>query len=78
MIRDRGIHYAPRLGFAYDVTGKQSLVLRGGAGVFYDRFQGNEVFDMLTNPPTTVSPHPVQRHAEGHRSEERAGWLPWA
>ena len=56
LIRDRGIHYAPRLGFAYDVTGKQTFVMRGGAGVFYDRFQGNEVFDMLTNPPTTVSP----------------------
>jgi hypothetical protein len=24
--------------------------------VFYDRFQGNEVFDMLTNPPTTFAP----------------------
>lgn len=56
LIKDRGIHYAPRFGFAYDVSGKQSIVLRGGAGIFYDRFQGNEVFDMLTNPPVTQSP----------------------
>ncbi len=56
LIRNRGIHYAPRFGFAFDVTGKQTIVLRGGMGIFYDRFQGNEVFDMLTNPPTTVSP----------------------
>lgn len=47
---------APRFGFAYDLTGRQNLVLRGGAGVFYDRYQGNETFDMITNPPTTVAP----------------------
>jgi hypothetical protein len=35
------------------VTGKQNLVVRGGFGIFYDRFQGNEIFDELTNPPTT-------------------------
>jgi hypothetical protein len=27
-----------------------------GGGVFYDRFQGNETFDMITNPPMTVAP----------------------
>lgn len=53
LMEDRGIHYAPRLGFAYDVTGRQNFVVRGGGGIFYDRFQGNETFDMITNPPTT-------------------------
>ncbi len=56
LIENRGVHYAPRAGFAWDLTGKQNIVLRGGAGIFYDRFQGNEVFDMLTNPPTTFAP----------------------
>jgi hypothetical protein len=42
---------SPRLGFAYDLTGKQSLVARGGFGIFYDRPQGNQVFDLITNPP---------------------------
>jgi hypothetical protein len=56
LIENRGVHYSPRLGFAYDITGRQSLVLRAGAAILYDRFQGNEVFDMLTNPPTTVAP----------------------
>lgn len=51
-----GILFAPRFGFAYDLTGRQNYVLRGGGGVFYDRYQGNETFDMLTNPPTTLSP----------------------
>ncbi|HKX28386.1 MAG TPA: hypothetical protein VJ302_11860, partial [Blastocatellia bacterium] len=53
---NRGVHFAPRFGFAYDVTGKQSIVVRGGGGVFYDRPQGNVVFDLLTNPPTTQQP----------------------
>ena len=34
----------------------QSIILRGGGGVFYDRFQGNESFDLITNPPTTFTP----------------------
>src|SRR5262245_44313364 len=56
LMDNRGIQYGPRLGFAFDVTGKQNLVVRAGAGIFYDRFQGNETFDMLTNPPTTLAP----------------------
>ncbi|MBC7927932.1 MAG: TonB-dependent receptor, partial [Bryobacteraceae bacterium] len=54
--RDRGIQWAPRLGFGWDILGNQSMVLRGGAGIYYDRFQGNRVFDLLTNPPTVVQP----------------------
>jgi hypothetical protein len=42
---------SPRFGFAYDVTGKQSVVVRGGFGVFYDRPMGNLVFGLINNPP---------------------------
>ncbi len=42
---------SPRAGFAYDVTGEQTLVARGAFGIFYDRPQGNQVFDLITNPP---------------------------
>ena len=51
-----GILFAPRFGVAYDLTGKGNYVLRGGAGIFYDRYQGNETFDMLGNPPTIFTP----------------------
>lgn len=54
LIDNRGIHYAPRVGIAYQMFEK--TVLRAGGGVFYDRFQGNPVFDMLPNPPSTNSP----------------------
>jgi hypothetical protein len=51
-----GVLFGPRFGFAYDITGEQKLILRGGVGVFYDRYQGNETFSMMTNPPTTIQP----------------------
>ena len=54
LLNDRGLHYAPRLGVAYQFAPK--TVLRVGAGLFYDRFQGNPVFDMLPNPPSTTRP----------------------
>src|SRR5690606_28771811 len=47
--------YGPRFGMAYDVTGTQSLVVRGGAGLFYDRPNGNTIFSIPTSPPTTSS-----------------------
>jgi hypothetical protein len=42
---------SPRLGFTYDLTGAQATILRGGFGIFYDRPQGNMVFDMIANAP---------------------------
>lgn len=56
LMRDAGLLWAPRLGIAWDITGHQNLVLRTGGGIFYDRIQGNKTFDMITNPPSTVSP----------------------
>jgi hypothetical protein len=54
--RNRGVQFAPRFGFAYDVKGTHNLVIRGGGGVFYDRPQGNTVFDLVQNPPSTIQP----------------------
>lgn len=48
----RGAQYGPRFGFAYDITGSGSTILRGGFGVFYDRIEGNRLRDLLTNPPS--------------------------
>ncbi len=47
--------FAPRFGFAYDVTGKSDWVIRGGAGLFYDRPDGNTVFSTPGNPPAATA-----------------------
>jgi hypothetical protein len=46
---------APRFGMAYDLTGTQSFILRGGGGLFYDRPDGNTVFSIPGNPPISTS-----------------------
>jgi hypothetical protein len=35
LVKNRGVLYAPRFGFAYDVTGDGKTAVRGGFGVFY-------------------------------------------
>jgi hypothetical protein len=45
----------PRFGLAYDLTGNQSMVLRAGGGIFYDRPDGNTVFSIPGNPPIATS-----------------------
>ena len=47
--------FGPRFGAAYDVSGTQSLIIRGGVGLFYDRPDGNTVFSIPGNPPIASS-----------------------
>jgi hypothetical protein len=42
---------SPRIGVVYDLTGRGITIVRGGFGIFYDRPQGNMVFDMISNAP---------------------------
>ena len=43
--------FGPRIGFAYDVTGHGSTVIRGGFGTMYERIQGNDMYNAATNSP---------------------------
>ncbi|MGH9510736.1 MAG: carboxypeptidase regulatory-like domain-containing protein [Terriglobales bacterium] len=46
----------PRVGFAYNIGGDGKTVLRGGAGLFFERVQGNDVYNAALNPPFAYQP----------------------
>jgi hypothetical protein len=48
--------WQPRVGFDWDLTGNGKTVLRAGAGLFYERIQGNDVYNAALNPPFAYQP----------------------
>ena len=47
--------FAPRFGAAYSVKDDQSMVVRGGIGLFYDRPDGDSIYYQSQNPPTSTN-----------------------
>jgi hypothetical protein len=41
----RNANFAPRLGFAYDLTGSRKTVIRGGTGLYFADIQANQVIN---------------------------------
>jgi len=46
----------PRVGFSEDLFGNGRTVLRGGFGTFFERMQGNDIYDTATTPPFAYNP----------------------
>ena len=46
----------PRVGFSEDLFGNGRTVLRGGIGTFYERLQGNDIYDAATAAPFANTP----------------------
>lgn len=58
------ISWMPRLNFAWDVGGKGDLVVRAGAGLFYNRVQGNYEYYSLQQMPNSY------RASAGHWAQD--------
>jgi len=67
-------NFGPRVGFAYDVTGRGRTVVRGGFGVLYETLlQASTVQQIENNPPysaaaVTTSPTPFSQDASPSRT----------
>lgn len=47
--------FGPRIGFAFDMSGHGTTVLRGGFGTMYERIQGNDMYNAANNNPFNVN-----------------------
>jgi hypothetical protein len=73
---------APRLGFAYQPTAKNDIVIRGGVGVFYDQINMNPFLDF--RPPNNADglednpagPKPVSIYTTNTLGQSSYTWQP--
>jgi hypothetical protein len=66
--------FAPRIGFAFDLTGRQKTILRAGAGMFYERIGGNEEYNMgQNNVPFAYQPAPTNVYLDNPATSYTSG-----
>ncbi len=73
-------NFAPRVGFAYQPTKREDLVIRGGVGVFYDQINMNPFLDF--RPPNAADglednpagPSPVSTYGANYLGQTSYNW----
>ena len=67
----------PRLGFSWDVSGQGKMVVRGGFGISFDRYQtGIGVGSGATNQPFVFNPTLINGYLQDLSSEQRGALAP--
>ncbi|HSZ17011.1 MAG TPA: TonB-dependent receptor [Terracidiphilus sp.] len=63
--------WQPRVGFSEDIFGTGKTVLRGGFGTFFERMQGNDIYNAATNAPFVNDPSaPFVNMTDPHTSSQ--------
>ncbi|HZL26492.1 MAG TPA: carboxypeptidase-like regulatory domain-containing protein, partial [Acidobacteriaceae bacterium] len=56
LVRNDYATLQPRVGFSEDLFGNGKTILRGGIGSFYERLQGNEIYNVAPDVPFSNTP----------------------
>lgn len=65
--------WQPRVGFAYSLPGRSDTVIRGGFGMFFERVQGNDVYNAAQNPPFAYQPSATNVYFSNPRTSALTG-----
>ncbi|MGA8762272.1 MAG: carboxypeptidase regulatory-like domain-containing protein [Candidatus Sulfotelmatobacter sp.] len=75
-------NFSPRVGFAYQPTSREDLVVRGGFGIYFDQINVNPFLDI--RPPNNADgvqdnpagPHPVSIYTQNTLGQTSYTWQP--
>lgn len=56
LVHNHWYNFEPRFGFAWQPSFLGKMVIRGGAGYFFENVQGNDIYNVAPNPPFSETP----------------------
>ncbi len=63
-LAQKRLSFSPRLSFAWVLDPDSKLVMRGGGGIYYDRFGGSPLLDLMRYEPRGVAQQPLRRSVD--------------